>query len=45
MGGGVLEGVLLDPDSGVHVIFCGLTEEDNFSQGKHGVAIMMQKRM
>ena len=39
------KGVLLDPDSGVHVIFCGLTEENNTSQGKHGVAIMMAKRM
>ena len=36
---------MLDPDTGVHVIFCGLAEEDNSSQGKQGVAIVMQKRI
>ena len=39
------KGTLLDSDSGVHVIFCGLAEKDNSAQGKHGVAIMMQRRV
>ena len=39
------KGVLLDEDTDVHVFFCGLKEDQNFPQWKHGVALMMHKKI